>query len=230
MTPDSSPNDPANRRPLKTRNAGWVKALATALAKGGVTPNQISFTSVAFAVLGASSLGLSGLISDWPRTALLITAAFCIQLRLLCNMLDGMVAIEHGKAKPTGAIWNELPDRFADFLLLAGAGYGAVGANFVMGPALGWLAAVLAVIAAYVRELGRGEGLAPDFTGPLAKPQRMFVLTVTVLVTAFDGFWTRRGTTLMIGLGLIALLTAITIGLRVWNLARALTRRSTETP
>ena len=222
--------DPVNRRPLKTRSAAWVQRLATALAKGGVTPNQISFTSVAFAILGASSLGLSGLVSDAPRVALLIMAAFCIQLRLLCNLLDGMVAVEHGKGKPTGAIWNELPDRFADFLLLAGAGYGAIYASFVMGPALGWLAAVLAVIAAYVRELGRGEGLPPDFTGPLAKPQRMAVLTVAVLATAFDGLWTRRGETLMIGLALIAVLTAVTIGLRVWNLARELTRRAAEKP
>jgi phosphatidylglycerophosphate synthase len=223
-------DSPANRRPLKTRDAGWVQRMATWLAKGGVTPNQISFTSVAFAVLGASSLGLSGLVSNGPRVALLIIAAFCIQLRLLCNLLDGMVAVEHGKGKPTGAIWNELPDRFADFLLLAGAGYGALYASFVLGPALGWLAGVLAVIAAYVRELGRGEGLPPDFTGPLAKPQRMAVLTVAVLASAFDGLWTKRGETLMIGLAIIAVLTAVTIGLRVWNLARALTRRSAEKP
>ena len=204
--------------------------MARFLAKGGVTPNQISFTSVAFAVLGASSLGLSGLISDWPRVALLITAAFCIQLRLLCNLLDGLVAVEFGKGKPTGAIWNELPDRFADFLLLAGAGYGAITASFVLGPALGWLCAVLALITAYVRELGRGEGLPPDFTGPLAKPQRMAVLTLAVIVTCFDGLWTKRGVTLMVGLGAIAILTGLTIGLRVWHLARELTRRSSGTP
>jgi phosphatidylglycerophosphate synthase len=222
--------DPANRRPLKTRDAGWVKRLATFLAKGQGTPNQISFLSVAFAVLGASSLGLSGLVSSGPRVALLITGAFCIQLRLLCNLLDGMVAVEHGKGKPTGAIWNELPDRFADFLLLAGAGYGAVMTSFVLGPALGWLAAVLAVIAAYVRELGRGEGLPPDFTGPLAKPQRMAVLTAAVLISCFDPLWTRRGLSLMVGVGLIAVLTAVTIGLRVWNLSRELNRRSTGKP
>ena len=173
-------------------------------------------------MLGASSLGLSGLITGWPRVALLIMAALCIQLRLLCNLLDGMVAVEFGKGKPTGAIWNELPDRFADFLLLAGAGYGAIYANFVMGPALGWLCAVLAVIAAYVRELGRGEGLPPDFTGPLAKPQRMAVLTVAVLASCFDSFWTKPGVTLMVGLGIIAVLTGTTIGVRVLNLARAL--------
>ncbi|HEY3815301.1 MAG TPA: CDP-alcohol phosphatidyltransferase family protein [Caulobacteraceae bacterium] len=221
---------PANRRPLKTRNAGWVKRLAGVLAKNGVSPNLISFTSVAFAVLGASSLGLSGLITGWPRVILLIVAAFTIQLRLLCNLLDGMVAVEFGKGKPSGAIWNELPDRFADFLLLAGAGYATVSANFVMGPALGWLCAVLAVIAAYVRELGRGEGLPPDFTGPLAKPQRMAVLTIAVLVSCFDGFWTHDGTTLMIGLGLIAVLTGTTIGVRVLNLSRALKSKSSETP
>ncbi|HWE45498.1 MAG TPA: CDP-alcohol phosphatidyltransferase family protein [Caulobacteraceae bacterium] len=222
--------DPVNRRPLKIPNAGWIRRLATFLARGGVTPNQVSFIGVTFAVLGASSLGLSGLISGAPRVALLIVAAISIQLRMLCGLLDAMVAVELGKGKPSGAIWHELPDRFADFLLLAGAGYGAITANFVMGPAVGWLAAVLAVIAAYVRELGRGEGLAPDFSGPLAKPQRMALLTLAVIASCFDGLWTKRGVTLMVGVGAIAILTAVTIGVRVLHLARALKNRPTEKP
>jgi phosphatidylglycerophosphate synthase len=43
-----------------------------------------------------------------------VATAACIQLRLLCNLLDCMVAIEGGKSAPTGALFNEMPDRFAD--------------------------------------------------------------------------------------------------------------------
>ena len=41
----------------------------------------------------------------------LVLAALGIQLRLLCNMLDGMVAVEHGRATPVGALYNDVPDR-----------------------------------------------------------------------------------------------------------------------
>ena len=44
-----------------------------------------------------------------------------------------MVAVEGGKAEADGPFWNEFPDRIADILILAGAGYG------IGSPALGWL-------------------------------------------------------------------------------------------
>ena len=50
----------------------------------------------------------------------------CVQLRLLCNLLDGMVAVEGGRSSPVGALYNEVPDRVADSLLLVALGY-AVG-------------------------------------------------------------------------------------------------------
>ena len=54
-----------------------------------------------------------------------VLAAVCVQLRLLCNLLDGMVAIEGGKQSPTGMLYNEFPDRVADSLFLVALGYAA---------------------------------------------------------------------------------------------------------
>ena len=78
-----------------------------------------------------------------PRnlSALILAAAFC-QARLICNLLDGMVAVEGGKREPSGPFWNEFPDRVADILILAGAGLG------LGNPALGFAAAAFAMSAA----------------------------------------------------------------------------------
>jgi phosphatidylglycerophosphate synthase len=54
---------------------------------------------------------------------LMILSICGIQLRLLCNLLDGMVAIEGGFKTKTGEIFNELPDRLSDALILIGAAY-----------------------------------------------------------------------------------------------------------
>src|SRR6266576_3410050 len=48
----------------------------------------------------------------------------------------------------------------------------------------GWLAAVLAVITAYVRALGTSAGASPYFLGPMAKPHRMAVMTAACLIMA----------------------------------------------
>lgn len=220
---------PENRRPLKTRSRAWAGALAGMLGRARVSPDLISMFSVAFAVLGAALLMIAGL-EDRPvlRGVLLIAAAVCVQLRLLANMLDGMVAVEHGLGSSAGPIWNELPDRIADALFLVGAGYAAWGLGMTAGSWLGWLAALLAVMTAYVRELGRGLDFPADFSGPMAKPHRMFALTVTCVVSALEPLWDGEGQALMIGLGVIAAGTVWTLARRTRTLAVRLAARAGE--
>jgi phosphatidylglycerophosphate synthase len=215
-----------NRRPIKSRGSGWAQGSARLLARAGASPNMISGASVAFAALGGALMALAGLSSPAVRGAALIGAAACIQLRLICNLLDGMVAVEFKRGSTSGPIWNELPDRFSDALFLAGAGacaYGSV--HPLIGVSLGWIAAVLAVTTAYVRELGRGLGLPADFSGPMAKPQRMATLTVTCVIAAFEPLWGGRGEIILVGLAIIVLGTALTVARRTRTIARALAER-----
>ena len=107
------------RRPLASRSSGWAQYLAGRLSASRVTPNQISVLSIAWALLGGTLLWWS---PGWPA---FIACAVCVQLRLLCNLLDGMVAIEGGKSTATGALFNEIPNRVADALFLVPLGYAA---------------------------------------------------------------------------------------------------------
>ncbi|MCP3968984.1 MAG: CDP-alcohol phosphatidyltransferase family protein [Rhodobacteraceae bacterium] len=166
--------DPS-RRPLKSRNTALAGRVARALARTSVTPNQISAASVLFSALAGAAFWASAEATGAVRILCLVAGALGIQLRLLCNLFDGMVAIEGGKQSPTGAFWNEAPDRPADILILAGMGLGA-GAI-----ALGWAAAALAVLTAYIRELGTSVGCGPDFSGPMAKQHRMAAATIAAV-------------------------------------------------
>ncbi|MBD9479437.1 CDP-alcohol phosphatidyltransferase family protein [Pseudoxanthomonas sp. PXM02] len=190
----------SNRRPIAARASGWARSISAGLARSSITPNQISVLSIAFAALGAWLL--------WLATPLaLLGAAACIQLRLICNLLDGMVAMEGGKKTATGALYNEFPDRIADSLLIVALGY-TCGA-----PWLGWLGALAAALTAYVRLAGGSLGLPQDFRGPMAKQHRMAVLTLACLLGAAElvfaqTHWTLRIAAWVIALG--ALLTCIT--------------------
>lgn len=175
-----------NRRPISQRSHGWAKWLVGVLVKSGVTPNFISFTSIVFAALGGLCFYAIGIAtSTGDRVMLCLGAALFCQLRLLANMMDGMVAVEAGKGSADGMVWNELPDRFADIFILVGAGYG-VAAVGLADASLGWVAAVAAVMTAYVREVGKSAGAPADFSGPMAKPHRMFWLTVAALLSTID--------------------------------------------
>lgn len=172
------------RRPLATRERGWAKALAQSLNRAGVAPNLISIASLAFAIGAGVALWATAQSVGLARVLEFLAAAGCIQLRLLCNMLDGMVAIEGGRQTPYGEIFNDMPDRFADVAILVGAGYAS--SEFPWGVQLGWLAAILAILTAYARLLGGAMGTRQYFTGPMAKPHRMALLTVACLLSTLE--------------------------------------------
>jgi phosphatidylglycerophosphate synthase len=211
----SNPTTPASRRPLSSRGSGWARRLAEQAVDRGYTPNQISRASVGFAALGLVLFALSSFGPDILQGLWLLLAAATIQARLVCNLIDGLVAVEGGQAAKDGPFWNEAPDRLSDLLFLIGAGLSAGN------PGLGALAAALAIATAYVRELGRAEGFPPDFSGPLGKPQRMAVLTGGTAIAAFYASeWTLTWTLWIIVAG-----TALTILSRSLRLIKALKAR-----
>jgi phosphatidylglycerophosphate synthase len=172
------------RRPIPARSASWAILAARRLQRAGVRPNQVSVLGVVLAAVAAICLILAGRSEDGARIALLVVAAAAMPARLLCNMLDGMLAVEGGLETPTGELYNELPDRLADLLILVGAGY-AIG-DVAWGPELGWAAATTALLTAYVRTLGAAAGASHHFEGPMPKPRRMHVLIAACLLSAIE--------------------------------------------
>jgi phosphatidylglycerophosphate synthase len=198
----------ANRRPIAVRSSGWAQAIAAGLAQTSITPNQISCISVLFALVGGTAL------LAWPGPMGLLLCALCIVLRLLCNLFDGMVAVEGGRGTATGALYNELPDRVADSILLIALGYAGAA------PWLGWLCALLAAITAYIRALGGSLGQAQDFRGPMAKPHRMWLMGIALVIAALAEPW--RSEILFGAAAIIAAGSALTCVTRIRAIAERL--------
>jgi phosphatidylglycerophosphate synthase len=211
------------RRPLAARQKRWAQKLAATLAAGRITPNAISLASIASALIGAVALWQSGATTGATRIILLLVAAGGIQLRLLCNLLDGMVAVEGGKRTKYGDLYNDVPDRVADVIIFLGAGYGI--ANLPLGPTLGWAAALAAVLTAYARLLGGSIGVTQYFAGPMAKQHRMATLTVACLLAVFEPLWNGRGQVVEIALASIVAGSIVGFARRIMLICREIARR-----
>ena len=177
------------------------------MASRGVTPNQISIASVIFAFVAASAFFVAALASSITLASLAwLVAAAAIQGRLVCNLIDGMVAVEGGQQTRSGELFNDVPDRIADPIVLVSLGYAA---SIMLGSfeatsgeaasrldpsvivAIGWAAGLLAVMTAYVRVLGISIGTPADFGGPMAKQHRMAIVTAASVVAAVGLWWNR---------------------------------------
>jgi len=218
-------NEPVNRRQLRTRGRAWPSRIARGLAGAGISPNQVSVASVGFAALAGWAFLRAGsaTAATEPAWTWLLLAAAGIQLRLLCNLLDGLLAIEGGLKSPTGELFNEIPDRLGDVLILLGAGFAVW--QHRGGMPLAVAATILAILTAYVRLLGGSLGLIQDFGGPMAKQHRMFTLTVGSLAAIAEV--QARGTlwSVYVALALIALGSLVTCARRTAAIARALRLR-----
>lgn len=192
-----------NRRPLKTRSNNLAVTFAKWISSKNITPNQISILSIVAAAIASYSL-LHTQNSEFRSFWLIISVVF-IQGRLLCNLLDGMVAVEGGKGTPAGELFNDIPDRIADSIILIALGY-TVGS-----PLMGWCAALIAVMSAYVRVLAISTGAPTSFTGPMAKPHRMALVSFACVLSCFESSFTEVGNTLYISLFILIIGSVITV-------------------
>jgi len=204
-----------DRRPIAMRGRPWAQAVAAWLVRRRASPNAISVAGMLCGLIG----GLAFAATEYApsqATILWLLAAACVQLRLAANMFDGMVAVGRGIASPLGELYNEVPDRVSDSALLLGFGVAADG-NW----GLGLAAALAAMATAYVRAIGKAAGAGSDFSGPMAKQQRMFLVTVGALWfgLAPSAWQPRPG-----GIGLAAWVLAVIIAGATWTALRRLRR------
>jgi phosphatidylglycerophosphate synthase len=211
------------RRPLKSRSANWPRQIAFLLVRKGFTPNQISVTSLLFSLIGGICLWLSPSQSRAFASLFFIATAVCIQLRLVCNLLDGLMAVEGGKKTKAGEIFNEFPDRIADVVLFVCAGFSIYFLPHAV--QLGWACAVAAVLTAYVRVFGGAVGLLQDFCGPMAKQQRMAVLTGACVLSAGERFLAWPPRIMLIALCVVLMGSLITVVRRTLRIAGLLNQK-----
>ena len=99
-------NEVDGRREIASRNTAWANNIARKLTRWGVTPNQISMMSVFFAMVGCLLLIGTVIYPGFNKYVAYILFIVCMQSRLLCNLFDGMVAIEGGKKSANGDLYK----------------------------------------------------------------------------------------------------------------------------
>jgi len=213
------------RRTIKTRDRKWAQNIAKFISKLNISPDAISILSVFFALCSGIMFCFIGqkILPEKLYFLIPLSAIILMQLRLLCNLLDGMVAVECNKHSVLGDIYNEFPDRLSDSFIFVGVG---VGGQTVLSLVLGLLLALFAMFTAYTRVLGGAIGTKQYFLGPMAKQHRMAFLTVTMLACLFSS--TINIKLIPIVLTIMILGCSITVSRRIVAIAKELKANKTQ--
>jgi len=168
----TAPYAPTSRRPIAGIFRKTAMGAVRFCVRRGIHPDAISYASI---IAGAGA-GACFVFSGRQAWLLLVGPALMF-VRLYFNMLDGMVALESGQASKKGEIVNELPDRISDILIFAGVAHSGM-ANV----AIGYLAALGALMTAYVGTLSQAVTGRRRFEGVMSKQWRMVTLSLGAVI------------------------------------------------
>lgn len=140
-----------------------MRPVGKVLGKAGLRPNEISTLSLVVAVLAAVAYGYRAPVVG--ALGLLATGAV--------DMLDGAVARATGSATRFGAVYDPVLDRYAEFAILFGMGFGnLVSWTWVMFCLFGM------VMASYTRARAESSGGLKSCRVGIAERQEKIILLV----------------------------------------------------
>lgn len=187
---------------------GTAEAVATPLARMGMTPNTLTVLGFAFNVATAIVLA----------TGHLSTAGALLFVSGVFDMLDGALARVAGSQSDFGAFLDSLLDRYSEAAILLAVIFVFTVRQNTPAVILAYAAAVGSILISYAR--ARAEGLGVECrVGIAPRPERVLILGLGLLF---------NGTTTIVALGLLALLTHITAMQRLYHVWQQTHARNKE--
>lgn len=184
---------------FKPRFQARLRPLVGALARAGVTANQVTLLAAALSLM----VGLALWFDPGSRPLLLLVPVLLLG-RMALNAVDGMLAREHGQKSRLGTVLNEVGDVVSDaaiylpFALIAGVNAPLV----VLAVVLGLIGEITGVVAVQI-------GAARRYDGPMGKSDRALVFGLLGLLLGLGveaGRWSTGILIAVAGLGAVTII------------------------
>jgi phosphatidylglycerophosphate synthase len=161
----------------KSRWQHWLQPIVSLSLRWRLSPDVFTYGALALSFIAGLAFWLAG---SNPNALWIVPP--CVLLRLIFNLLDGLVARAQGVADTMGEVKNEFGDRLADaaiFLGLACGGYAD--------PRLASLALALILIGSYLAILSKALGGPRLYVGVFGKGDRMITMALFALYPVLTG-------------------------------------------
>lgn len=193
---------------LKQRTRVYAETPARWLGRLGFSPNALT-------VIGSVLTACVGLLiaQGW-----FLAAGICLWVFSATDTLDGALARATGRVSVFGAFLDSVCDRYAEAAVFFGLVWYYQWTSNPLGLALAYVALVGSLMVSYARARAEGVGLQAADVGWFQRPERIITLGIGLLVGAFVPL------VLEMVLGVLAVLTTVTVLQRVRHVARSASR------
>jgi CDP-diacylglycerol--glycerol-3-phosphate 3-phosphatidyltransferase len=196
-------------RDARGRLKARVVPLAAALARAGLTANMLTVIGFGIAIVAALMAGF-----QWWLAAGLVSVFGAV-----FDLFDGAVARVTGTASKFGAFLDSTFDRWGEGLLYTGIAAGCMAAGDTRTALLAVLTLNSAVMVTYTRARAEGLGLSGD-VGIAPRPERVAILGAGLVLCGLSGGVGGAIPWLQIALGILLVLTTITVIQRIVHVRR----------
>lgn len=210
---------------FRQRVRGLAVPVALAFGRLGLTPNLL--TVIGFA--GTCVAAVAAAAHAWVLAGVLVIGFG------IFDMFDGALARATGRATRFGAFLDSTLDRTGEGLVLAGVAFACAVAGYGFGAGLAGTALAFASVVTYTRAKAEALGLHGE-VGYAPRPERLVVLAAGLVLTGVaggigsnlvdtgipPGGWFTGRAVLALALGIISLLSAVTVVQRILHVKRQL--------
>jgi CDP-diacylglycerol--glycerol-3-phosphate 3-phosphatidyltransferase len=203
---------------LRQRVRGLATPVALAFGRIGLTPNAL--TVIGF--IGTCAAALAAATQSWLIAGVLVLAFG------IFDLFDGALARATGRASSFGAFLDSTLDRTGENLVYAGVAFGSAAAQFPGGVLTAVLAMAFASVVTYTRAKAEAVGLHGE-VGIAPRPERLVLLSAGLILGGWPGGVLGFGQAwIAFTLGLIAILSAVTVLQRIIHVSRQLDTNQQE--
>ncbi|MBM3138263.1 MAG: CDP-alcohol phosphatidyltransferase family protein [Chloroflexi bacterium] len=171
-----------------------LNIIASFLDRLGVNPNLLTILGVIGHLFAAGLIGRGFFFSG----------ALILFIFGLFDALDGALARYQQKTSDFGAFLDSVCDRFSEGFIFLGLLYFFASHSLILGTILVFISGLGALFVSYTRARAESVGVVPT-VGIMTRLERYIVLVIALLIDK-----------IVIGLVIIAVLSVITIGQRIW--------------
>jgi len=190
---------------IKRRSRGFAETPARWLGRLGFSPNALT-------VIGSLLTACVGLLiaQGW-----FVAAGLCLWLFSATDTLDGALARATGRVTIFGAFLDSVCDRYAEACVFLGVIWYYQSTANPLGLVLAYAALIGSLMVSYARARAEGVGLQAADVGWFQRPERIITLGIGLLLASVFPV------ALEAVLGLLAVLTSVTVLQRVRHVARS---------